>query len=519
VIINWTSLPSQPAYHLIQRASDGEHTQTSDPLVVTYINDVPKFMGTITGNTDVTCVDNHSLYQAGSIMDCDTGQTITREWAWNTLPDYPIDGWTLMTGSSFYMDYSSPSVPPGDIYLFQRAGDGVATSYDPTYLHVVYTNSPPETPAPPSGQTLIDCHSLIQDYAVGDAFDCDNMPLTREWALNDTDTPPAVGWYSIVGTSFQMNWTGADEGTWYLFQRVSDGQYTVTSLSLHVNVVNSHPTINSLTCDEGAGPFDSDGIAENLNGIGLLKTLHYTFDVNDCDGDPTTTYWIVTNSAAVPDPSNPSWVGPIVGSAFTVDLGDYTALAPAFLYVHLRTSDDGSNWVNSQWPGTINLWKRVYFDGFDSDPEMWTENGCVVGTGSYNWSYDGTDGYLRLNSYGASSQSAVWGDSVAFPLEPSDGAEGVLLSYMNPGLASGGLDYGNFSFLRDSGCVKYNLGVFNGVGCSTTNPGLKQYTIGPGAMMWGGTARVGVYENGLTGCGSSDYWIDWAGVWIRDTGD
>jgi hypothetical protein len=146
---------------------------------------------------------------------------------------------------------------------------------------------------------------------------------------------------------------------------------------------------------------------------------------------------------------------------------------------------------------------------------MWAENACVTGAGSYDWSYDAGNGFLRLGSYGVSSTSAVWSSSVSLPSAPVDPQAGVLYAYLNQGLATGGLDNIYFSFLRESGCTTYPLTQFIGKGCDYATPELKQYSLPSAAPIWGTTRLLGVNHTGLTGCGTSNFYIDWVGIWIK----
>jgi len=418
----------------------------------------------------------------------------------------------VMLGNSFAVDYSDPDIAPGDVYLFQRASDGIVTAYDPVSLHVDYQNTPPDKPSAPTGMTNINCTNLAQDYSVGQVSDCDNTPLGREWAMNTTNTPPASGWSPIVGTSFHVNWTGAAPGTYYLFQSVSDGEFTTYSNALSVTVSNSAPTIDLVTCVEGDKLYRSDGLTSGITGLELVKLLHFNTTVNDCDGDSTTTYWSVRNVGSPPPQGDPSWQGPVTGGSFTVDFGNYIGLAPSTLFV-LVGSSDGSHWVTKTWTGSVNMWKRLYFSGFDTSGDMWTQDACVTGVGSYNWNWDAS-GLLGLSSYGSGSSSGVWSNPITFPSAPTGAANGVLFAYVNPALASGGLDNSYFSFLRDS-CAQVSLSAFTGNGCGTSAPELKGYTLNPGAPIWNNTYKLGVRESGLTGCPSSNFWVDWAGIWIK----
>lgn len=513
VYINWTSYPMLDSYRLVQRASDGVNEKTSDPLTVYYLNDEPDFLGSINGPTAVGCSTTNAQYNCGEISDCDPGQSITREWAWNTINAYPATGWTVMTGSSFVIDFSDPIFQPGNYYLFQRAGDGKVVVYDPTSLHVVYSNSPPEQPSAPTGMSFISCFNLIESYNGGEVFDCDSSNLTRQWAASTVNSPPATGWNTFTGNSFQVNWAGVAKTTWYLFQRVSDGQYTVTSPSLQVNVINAMPVLNSFTCDQGSGSINSDGMASGLPGLSLHRYLDYSFSLYDCDGDTLSVYWALATAPLAPPEGDPSWNGPLANNYFTIDTSPFTGIAPSTLYVFIGVND-GATWSSFQWTGSINLWKRIWFTDFASAGDMWNEHACLTGTGSYNWSYDAGNDYLRLTEYGPGSNSAVWSDTITFPQAPLEGSA-VLYSYLNPALSTVGFDHTYFSFLRDAGCQQSFFDIFPGNGCDSSSPTLKQFSIDNGLFVWNNTARVGIIQNGVDGCITSDYWIDWVGMWIR----
>ena len=514
VSIDWSSYSPGYIYELFQKAEDGDHVQVSSALPVEKLNDVPQFLGTITGSTAVTCVDTFTVYECGSVEDCDSSQTLTREWAFNTIDSYPVVGWNSMTGSSFAVDYSSPGIQPGDVYLFQRVSDGVTTEYDPVSLHVVYSNTAPSKPAVVFGVPLINCNNLVQTYVAPPPTDCDGTVLIREWAVGDSSTPPATGWTVFTGNSFSVDWSGYGYGSWYLFQRASDGIATNTSTAFPVNKVNSAPEIESLTCEEGTGPFDSDGLSEGLAGLNLVNTLNFDFTATDCDGEDLDNYWALTTSSSPLPPDDPAWIGPIAGNSFMVALSSFTSMAPAVLRVQLGSSD-GTSFTVSVWGGSVNLWKLVWLTDFSSAGQMWSEHSCETGSGTYTWAYDSANKYLRLQNYSAPSRSAVWSYSVALPGAPSVGQTAKLISYLNPSIASG-LDTTYFSFLDDVTCLKYNLDAMHGNGCSTNVPGLKQFTISSSAPIWGHSRRIGLYENAVAdGCTSSDFWMDWVGVWIQ----
>jgi len=511
VTIDWTDIPPDATYHLVQKADDGDHVTESDPLIVAFTNSDPEFLGTITGATSVDCSNIHEEYDGGEVSDCDTTQDLTREWAWNTIDTYPVTGWTLMTGSTFIVDYSDPEIQPGDVYLFQRVSDGVTIVYDPVSLHVVYTNTPPDEPIPPIGTQDIYCTNLQQSYFAGSVSDCDGNTPTREWAIGPAATPPGSGWVTFTGFNFNVDWTSYDFGDWYLYQRASDGIATSYSAGLLVTKHNSAPEVTLFTCDQGAGPFNTDGQTSGLTGLSLVTELDFTIDVDDCDGETVTNYWAVNASPTPPSEGDPSW-NLINGTAFSVDLADYTGLAPAALYVHLGSSD-GTNWASTFWVGTLSMWDYVWLTQFSAGGDMWAEDACVSGAGSYTWSYD-AGGYLRLTSYGSGSVSAVWGSEFAMPAAPGGSNVGKLYAYVNPALATP-LDNAFFSMLNQASCVDYDFSLITGSGCSANSPTLKTYTIPSGAPVWNTNRMLGIYENGLAGCGTSEFLVDWAGIWIQ----
>jgi hypothetical protein len=326
-------------------------------------------------------------------------------------------------------------------------------------------------------------------------------------------TPPAAGWLPITGTSFTMDWTGAAPGTWYLYQRVSDGIVTVNSNPLTVEVVNSPPVIGLLTADEGPGPFRSDGETTGLTGFNFVNALHITAETSDCDGDDLDLYWAMATIPLVPPQGDPSWNGPISGNQFTVDLTTVANLAPTNVFIFVGV-DDGYNWEVKLFSSVVSVYKKLYLTRFTDPSDMWSEHACVTGEGSYSWAHDNGSGYLRLQNYGAESTSAVWSGSVAFPSPPGMGQSAMLMSYVNPALATG-FDNAQFGFLREAGCGETQLSIISGSGCSISNPSLRQYPL-PGALpIWNKDALVGLYENGLDGCGTSNFYVDWVGIWIK----
>ena len=512
VDIDWTSYQYEAIYLLLQRADDGEHMTYSNPLVVTYINDEPEFLGSIVGPTDVTCDDHGVMYDGGVVDDCDQNQTLIREWAWNTIDDLPATGWTEMSGTTFTIDYSSSEFEPGDIYLFQRVDDGVVIIDDPVSLHVIYTNTAPEQPSQPDGVTNIDCTNFEQNYFCGDAYDCDNTPLTREWALNDHEAPPVGGWIEFYDDNFDMNWSGAAPDTYYLYQRVSDDTETVISDPLSVEVVNTPPDIEIIECLEGSGPFDTDGETIGLTGLDFVNDLNFSAPVDDCDGDEVDLYWFIGSSPVPPDQGDSSWNGPITGFEFYVDLSDIASEAPGYAFVMVG-ADDGLNWVTRGWVGIISLHERIYLTTFNDPGSMWTENPCVVGEGSYTWDHDLGLGYLRLEDYGDESTSSVWSAPVTFPTAPDTDEAAVLRSYLNPALASG-YDNTVFGFLKEAGCDQTDLDVITGDDCGANDSQLMEFDVDDTLPVWDDTQLVGLTQNGFDGCTSSDFWVDWVGIWI-----
>ncbi len=514
VIIDWTIFQTGGTYHLVQMADDGDHQTYSEPLVVTYVNDEPEFLGTLTGPTDVTCLDIMAPYDGGEVYDCDNDQTLIREWAWSYEDVYPVVGWEEMFGQTFFVDYSDPDIQPGDIYLFQRVTDGIVYVYDAS-LHVTYTNSPPDQPNPPEGPGIITCENLQVTYNCGEATDCDGSPLTREAALSADPTPPSTGWSEFAGDSFDFDWSGVDFGIWYLWQRVSDPEYTVTSDYLRVWKVNSPPDILSFECDEGLGPFDTDGDTTGLTGLDLIDELNFSYEVDDCDGDSVDVYYAVTDSDIAPSDGDPAWIGPLSGGMFMVDFSAYTDLAPSALYIHLG-ADDGTNvWTTQLWGGSVNMWDRIWLTAFTDPGDMWTEDPCVSGTGSYTWGHDAGNGYLRLLDYGEESQSAVWGSSIAMPSAPDPGDTAALMSHMNPALNDAGLDNVYFAFLDDVSCDDYVLDIVNGSGCEFEGPELMEFSVPQIAPIWGHDRRIGIYQSGFDGCDPCNFYLDWVGFWIK----
>ncbi|MFH1675975.1 MAG: hypothetical protein ABIC40_03035, partial [bacterium] len=428
---------------------------------------------------------------------------------------FPISGWTEFIGTTFIIDYSSPSIQPGNIYLFQRVSDGLVTVYDFNSLPVVYTNSAPATPDVPAGSATIDCTTLLQEYDAGEAFDCDGTDTTREWAMNTVDTPPAADWIEFTGDTFDVDWTGAVPGTFYLFQRVSDGDLTSTSLSLPVTVVNTAPVISSFVCTQGPGPHNSDGETIGLGGLSFVNQLDFTFSTSDCDGNDLDKYWIVKTSPVPPDQADPDWQGPLPGNAFSIDTADYLSLAPSRIYIFIGISD-GYAFTRRVWTGQLYLWKKVWLTEFADVSDMWAENGCYSGSGTYSWSYDSGSEYLRLDNYSASSTSAVWGEAVTLPSAPTGSVVGWMMSYVNPAIASG-LDNLTFSFLDETHCTHVELAPMTGSGCSANSPTLKEFQIGSGLSVWGNDRNVGLIQNGLSGCSDSEFWADWVGIWLKPT--
>jgi hypothetical protein len=513
VTIDWTQFDPGYTYHLVQIADDGDHQTVSDPLVVDFINYEPDFLGSITGPTSVTCSDSSAEYDGGDVYDCDEGQTLVREWAWNTIDSYPVGGWELMDNRAFSVDYSSQDFGPGDIYLFQRMSDGIAMVYDPVSLHVTYVNSPPDQPSRPIGEAVIDCTNMVQMYDAGDAFDCDYNLTSREWAVGESATPPTTGWHGFLDTSFEVDWSEYGYGERYLFQRANDIEYSTVSDFAFVLVINSPPEILEFQCQEGTGPFISDGQTTGLEGLDMINLLHFDFEVYDCDGEELENYWAVTTFPTPPGYGEPEWNGPIVGDSFEVDLADFTSLAPSQLWIHFG-SWDGTNLSTELWSGSLTMWQYVWLTTFSNPGDMWAEDPCVTGSGSYTWGYDDINGYLRLEMYGGSSASSVWSETVSLPAAPSHDTPAWLHSYMNPALAEG-LDNVSLGFLDPDSCDDYTLDLIFGSGCDYDSPELMGSQVADDAPIWDNNWKFGISQSGFDGCDPSNLYLDWVGMWVK----
>ncbi|HEX9744097.1 MAG TPA: hypothetical protein VGB30_01610 [bacterium] len=515
VDIDWSTFSALDSFLLVQRADDGTHLETSAPLAIDYVNDVPSFSGPLTGPDNVTCADFNAQYSTGTVDDCDSSQNLTIEWAYNTIDAFPVSGWSPVFGGIFLIDWSSGDFEPGQTYfLFQRVSDGVTTVYDPNSLEVVYTNTPPQTPETPAGPNLILCPLFLQNYDAGDVEDCDGTSLTREWAINDSSSAPTDGWTSFAGTSFQVDWEDTYIGTAYVFQRVSDGFATSTSAPLLVTIFNSNPSIMSVSCDEGNQDYVSDGVTSGLTGLSIVTSLNFTTDITDCEGDTLTNYYAVTDSQTAPSQGDGAWIV-FADGTFMLNLATYAGLAPERLYVHVG-ADDGTDFVTSTWGHHVDMWQKVWLTEFSSSGDMWAEDACVAGVGTYSWSYDSGNDYLRLDSYAASSQSSVWSDYVAMPAAPSGSDQGAVVAYINPGISTS-FDAVNFALLDDSNCGVTSLDIIPGIGCGTDSPSVISSGISGASNVWSKNMKVGLSLSGLTGCGSSDLYIGWTGLWIKPT--
>ena len=515
VSINWSTYNPGVNYRLIQRVSDGEKIQTSVPLVVTAVNSPPEFGDTISGETDVTCANHAEIYSCGVPTDCNHTQTLLHEWGVNSVNTPPVGGWQEVIGGMFIVDYSVAAIQPGNVYLFQRVSDGITTVYDPASLHVTYTNSPPSIPAPPTGNDLIQCANFLSTYDGGLVSDCDGTTLIREWAVADTDTPPVSGWTVYTGATFEVDWSVFGYGVHYLFQRVSDGEFAEASPSLTVVYINTPPFIPFIEADEGFGPFETDGLTSGYNGIDFISTLHFTFEVEDCDDDPLENRYAVTTSPLEPPFGSPEWSDPIVGTTFEIDFADYLAEAPAKLFIFFGSYDGTSSSSTLVGP-PVNMWKRVWFTDFSDPGDMWIEDACVTGAGDYTWAYDGVDDYLRLTDYGAFSSAGVWSGDIAFPAASGAGYNGTIMTYLNPGMSdSSGLDNVSFSFLNAGCSIVPTSDFILGEGCDADNPGLNMILVEPGSLIWNNTYKLGLRMNGFDGCVDSSLFVDWVGFWEK----
>ena len=513
IYINWTLYTTGDDYYLVQKADDTEHVQFSIPLLVQFINTEPGFLNPVSGPQTVDCTDTAAIYNAGPGVDCDKDQTLILEWGWNTIDAYPISGWEEVTGLTFIIDYSAPEIQPGDIYLFQRVSDGITTVYDPASLHVTYNNTAPNPPSHLTGDTEIDCTNVLSTYDAGFAYDCDGTELIREWAVNDVADAPTEGWAAFTGNTFDVLWSDYGFGSWFLFHRISDGEFTLTSTPLPVTYINTGPVVLSVVADEGSGPFYTDGITSGYEGLNFIDILHYTFTVEDCDDDAIESRWAVTTSPTAPELGDPAWSDPIIGNTFEIDYTAYVSEAPAPLFVFLGCTD-GSELTIAIPHDPVGMWERIWFTGFSDPDDMWTEDDCYEGVGSYTWSHDDANDYLRLTEFGHASSSSVWSDQVTMPVAPGLGYLGILQAYINPAVPSG-LDNVSFRFLDTFDCAEVELPPITGNGCDSDEPELKQYDIQNTSDIWDGDWKIGLKQEGFDGCESSELYVDWVGFWNK----
>jgi hypothetical protein len=271
-------------YYLFVRADDGSGPIIcSTALPIHRINTPPSTPSAPSGPQIVDCFDPDSLYQAGSVSDCDSNQALSREWAINSAPTPPVAGWTSFSGNSFIIDWKT--IPIGNYFVYQRVYDGIDTVAS-SGLPVITSSAKPVL-ANLAGPTSVNC--FTDGKYTFSVSDCDpSETISVEWYLStDPITPTGGTWHSISGTQFNILFSSVPNGTWFLFLRATDGiNLTTSSPPLTINVLNSHPAKPSTP----TGP----GIISCVN---IIETYYFE-SASDCDNDPLTRYFGISASGS-----------------------------------------------------------------------------------------------------------------------------------------------------------------------------------------------------------------------------
>ena len=326
ITVDWSGY-AVDIWYLIQKADD-ETDVTWNSLEVT-IEEGTLYVGAPSGPGEVDCMDTSAEYSV-EITICNEPSAAYREWGVSLVDDPGIIGtWYTFSDETFDIDWSLlPNGISGDVtyYVYVRAIDAIDTVYSPSFA-VLRSNTPPEIPDLPSGQTNVDCAGDPYTYQMGIAYDCDTGDiLTREWALGTSPSvPPASGWITFAGTSIDIYFAGYPIDTWYLWQRVSD-TFSVSTCTTPLGITKSNtpPDVPSLIW----GPSHVDCT------MGLTHAYDVT-DLYDCDtGQTPIREW---GRSDTDDPALVTAWYPFSGNSFTVD---FLTLAFDVHYFFTRDSDD-----------------------------------------------------------------------------------------------------------------------------------------------------------------------------------
>ncbi len=310
----------------------------SSALAIERINTLPEFPETPSGPTTVKCADGPYSYDFGSVYDCDN-DTLTREWAINTIDVPPTSGWTEFTSEVVDIDPTGWSI--GTIYMYQRVSDGfIAENSFP--LHIEMENSPPDPPSGLSGDMAVTCQAsgiLVRTYVTDPLSDCDvGQDYVRYYGVGTSSDPGSVAvLYDYTGTSFQIDWGDYTHGTWWVHVRDSDEIDWTWGAPLQVNYYNAPP-------DKPPTP-SGPTVVSCLD----APKIYTVGEAEDCDHWQTLTrYWGVNDIPSPPFGSKvefPSGDTTIQVDWSTYDTGTY------YLY---QFSDDEEFWAVSD-PLEVNV--------------------------------------------------------------------------------------------------------------------------------------------------------------------
>ncbi|MFH1676926.1 MAG: hypothetical protein ABIC40_07860, partial [bacterium] len=287
-------------------------------LLIERVDSPPTNVNPPEGATEVDCNMTAEEYALTGGDDCDGGE-ITREWTLTVTDQEPTEGWLIAYNEVFYVNWSVYDI--GTYFLWQRVGTGSNyTVTDPLEVHRV--NTGPDSPNPPSGPTMVSCTDTSTLYQAGVVGDCEDDPLTRQWALGSDINPPTSGWTDFSGTTFYVDFSEVPNGLFGLFQRASDdGLDWAYSAGSMVNKKNATPD----KPDTPDGPTNvtcHDSAAEYLAGT-----------ASDCDsGDTLTRYWGVSFDTEFPPMD---WFE-FTGDSFEIDWSQYLS---SLWYVFQKTVD------------------------------------------------------------------------------------------------------------------------------------------------------------------------------------
>lgn len=240
-MVDFTGTNLGTAY-IWQKVSDGHVERFClTPKQVTMNNSPPAVPHIMSGPMSVNCEDGLIWdYTVIPYNDCDVGQSSNRYWGRSDTTNHEdVAQWHWFTGNEFEVDFND--FPFGISSLFVNDFDGLVHAYS-DYRSVNLVNLPPTKPDTPSGPTLVNLAIVdpVQNYNVGTVSDCGPNQIVeqRHWCVGDSPSTPNGTWnlFPTAQTVIAIGWQNFGPGTWYVWQKATDGLLTSTSNPLEVTV-------------------------------------------------------------------------------------------------------------------------------------------------------------------------------------------------------------------------------------------------------------------------------------------